>query len=135
MERKWVAEHVDLACLKGHIGQFFKERDFDAIAGNNSDGYYIFAENSTYFRLDGHVSVAIEGTPDDFTVKLELCKRKKGSSYVPLLFTTFFVGGYFLNKKLKSDEHWLKLEKEFWRHVEKAVFDSRSLEDDVSSLK
>lgn len=117
MQKRWANKNIDLVLLTTYIGNFFKERDFEAIKGETPNGYQILAENSPYFRLDGYVSVAIEGKPDDFTIKLELCREGK-RSLAPLLLTTMFVGGYFLSKKLRSDEHWMRLEKEFWRHLD-----------------
>jgi hypothetical protein len=117
MQKKWTDKNVDLVLLATHIGNFFKEKDFEAIKGEIPNGYQIFAENSPYFRLDGYVSVTIEGKSDDFTIKLELCREGK-RSLTPLLLTTMFVGGYFLSKKLRSDEDWMRLEKEFWRHLD-----------------
>jgi len=117
MQKKWTDKNVDLVLLATHIGNFFKKGDFEAIKGEIPNGYQIFAENSPYFRLDGYVSVTIEGKPDDFTIKLELCREGK-RSLTPLLLTTMFVGGYFLSKKLRSDEDWMRLEKEFWRHLD-----------------
>jgi lipopolysaccharide export system protein LptC len=32
-----------------------------------------------------------------------------------------FGGGYFLLQEVKSDEAWMKLEKEFWQYVENVV--------------
>jgi len=74
MEKRWTDKNTDLATLTDRIGDFFKERDFEAIKGEIPSGYSILAENSPKFRLDGYVSVAIEGKPDDLSVKLELTK-------------------------------------------------------------
>lgn len=126
MEKRWTCKNIELAWLSEHIGKYLKEKNFEAIKGQTSEGYYIFAENSPHFRLDGHVSVAIEGKPDDFTVKLELCRERKRNLYVPVIFTTLLVGGYFLNRTLRSEEHWVKLQKEFWRRVENIILFSNS---------
>lgn len=121
MKKRWTNKNVDLASLTTYIGNFFKERDFEAIKGEKPTGYHIFAENSPYFKLDGYVSVTIEGKPDDFTVKLELCKEGKKRALTPILLTTMFLGGYFLSKRLRSEEDWMKLEKEFWKHLDNIV--------------
>ena len=117
MQKTWTNGNIDLASLTTGIGNFFKERDFEVIRGDVPNGYQIFAVNLPLFRLDGYVSVTIEGKPDEFSVKLEFCSKGK-HSVMPLLLTTMFVGGYFLSKKLRSDEDWLKLEKEFWRYLD-----------------
>jgi len=121
MKRKWNNKNVDLKLLTTYIGEFLKKKDFEAVKGEIPTGYQIFAENSPYFKLDGYVSVAIEGKSSDFTIELELCKGKKNSLIEPVLLTTMFFGGYFLKRKLKSDEDWIKFKNEFWRYVENAV--------------
>lgn len=104
-----------------HIGNFFKVKDFEAVKGIPT-GYQIFAGDSPYFKINGHVSVTAEGKPDDFVVEFKLCKDKKGSRLPgSILLESMFIGGYFLLRRLKSEEEWLKLEKEFWSHVENAV--------------
>jgi hypothetical protein len=121
MEKRWTNKSIDLTLLTNHIGSFFKERDFEAIKGKTATGYNILAEDSPHFRLDGYVSVIIEGKPEDFIVKFELCKDQRKRSLTPILLTTMFLGGYFLSKKLRAEEDWMKLEKEFWRHLDNAI--------------
>jgi hypothetical protein len=118
MEKRWTNKNVDLALLTTHVGSFFKEKDFEAIKGKTPTGYHILAEDSPHFRLDGYVNVTIEGKPEDFIIKLELCRDGKKHSFAPVLLTTMFLGGYFLSKKLRSEEDWMKLQKEFWRHLD-----------------
>ena len=120
MERRWEMKNVDLEMLTVRIGDFFKERDFEAIGEKNPTNYQILAKNSPIFRLLGHVSVIIEGKPEDFVIKLEFCeKRRRYEKYAFLL--NLFGGGYSVLQEAKSDEAWMKLEKEFWQHVENLV--------------
>lgn len=112
---------VDLALLIDYIGNFFKRMDFEAIKGKTQKGYNIFAEDSPKFKLDGYISVAIEGEPNDFIVKLELCQKAKRHSLTPILLTTMFFGGYMLLKKLRAEEDWKRFEKEFWNHVDNTI--------------
>jgi len=121
MEKRWTNKNVNLALLTTHIGNFFKEKDFEAIKGETSEGYHIFAEDSPYFTLDGYVSVTIEGKPDDFIVKLELCKKGKRRPFTHGLLTRMFLSGYFLSRKLRSEEDWMKLEKGFWSHLDNII--------------
>jgi len=121
MEKRWTNKNVDLVLLATQIGNFFKERDFEVIKGETPTGYHIFAENSPDFKLVGYVSVAIEGKPNDFAVKLELCNEGKKRSLAPVLLTTMFLGGYFLTRRLRSEEDWMKLEKEFRTHLDNVM--------------
>ena len=121
MQRNWTKKNVDLALLTARIGDFFKKKDFEAIKGEIPTGYQILAEDSPYFKIQGYVSVTIEGKPEDFTVKLDHCGNKKRHSRFSPFLLTILGGGYFISQRLKSEEAWIKLEREFWRHVENAV--------------
>jgi hypothetical protein len=121
MQKRWMNRNIDLALLTNHVGSFFKERDFEAIKGETATGYNILAEDSPHFKLNGYVNVKIEGKPEDFTVKLELCGDQKGRAFAPILLTTMLVGGYFLSRKLRAQEDWTKLENEFWKYLDYAT--------------
>lgn len=118
MEKTWTSKNVDLGLLAAQIGNFFKEREFNAIKGETPTGYQILAEDSPHFRLDGYVSATIEGNPNQFTIRLDSGRKEKRFSNLPDRLTTMFVGGYFLLKRLKAEEDWMTLEKEFWRHID-----------------
>lgn len=121
MQKRWKGRSVNLALLTTRIGDFFKAKDFEAIKGKTSAGYQILAEDSPHFKIGGYVNVTVEGTSDDLVVKFDLCKGGKGRSSTSFFLETMLFGGYFLLRKLKSEEAELKLEKEFWRHVENVV--------------
>lgn len=124
MQKSWTGKNIDLALFTAQIGNFFKRNDFEAVRGEipNGVGYQIFAANSPYFRIQGHVCVTIEGTPNNFTVKIERSTEKKKRDIPHLMFLEqMLFGGFLILRDLKSDEAWLKLEKEFWRHVENTV--------------
>lgn len=121
MEKTWTNKNVDLALLTTQIGNFFKEKDFNAIKGETQTGYQILAEDSPHFTLDGYVCVTIEGNPNRFAVKLEPGRKERKFSNLPDRLTTMFIGGYFLTRRLRAQEDWMTLEKEFWRHVDNAM--------------
>ena len=133
LEKRWVNKNVDFKLLATQVGNFFKEKDFEAIKGETPTGYQILAENSPCFRLDGYVTVTIEGKPDDFLVKVELCRNGKKHSFAPIIFTTMFLGGYFILRG-KSDEHWMTFEKEFWRYVDNVMLYLNNSAQDSGSL-
>jgi hypothetical protein len=122
MQKNWKEKNIDLALLITRIGDFFKMKDFNALKGEVPTGYQILAEDSPHFKIVGYVSATVEGKPDDFIVEFELCGDKSKHSLPRSIFLESMIfGGYFMSRKLKSEEAWLKLEKEFWRHVESAV--------------
>jgi len=122
MHRNWNGKNVDLALLTTRIGDFFKVKDFEAVKGEIPTGYQIFAENSPHYKMNGYVSVTVEGKPDDFIVEFKLCTDKKKPAFPhSVLLESMILGGYFVSRRLKSEESLLMLEKDFWRHVENAV--------------
>lgn len=122
VEWHWREKNVDLAMLTERIGNFFKERNFEAINVKTQNGYEILAENSPHFKLLGYVSAVIEGEPDDFVVKLSLCGENVKHSLIPhFKLLTMFGGGYLLLEEFKSDEAWIRLKSEFKQSLENAV--------------
>jgi len=137
MRKSWKGKNVDLALLVTRIGDFFKVKDFEAVKGQTSTGYQIFAEDSPHFKIDGYINVTVEGSPDNFTVNFEQSTGKKKRSHIRSIFLeSMFLGGYFILKRLKSEEALFKLEKEFWRHVENVVLQlSNSGKTSIHSLE
>jgi hypothetical protein len=122
MQKNWIGKNVDLALLTANIGNFFKINDFEAVKGEMPTGYKIFAGDSPYFKIQGCLCVTIEGNPNNFTVKIERStEEEKKDTYHLMFIERMIFGGYLTIRKLKSDEAWLKLEKEFWRYVENSV--------------
>ncbi len=135
MEKTWKGKNVSLDLFTAYVGEFFKTRDFEAIRGETPTGYHIFASDSPHCKLEGYVSVSVEGKPEDFTVKIDLCsKAKKSAFHPPTFLVTMFTGGYFFLRRLKSDEAWLKLEKEFWQHVENNILHLTGSADNAASI-
>ena len=120
MQRSWNGRNVDLALFTACISDFFKEKDFEVVNEEISTGYQILAEGPLYIKLLGYLTVTIEGSPDDFAVKIDRRREKTHHMFSPLLLN-MFGGGYLFLQKLKSDEAWIKLTREFWEHVENTV--------------
>jgi len=122
MERRWVAKNVDLGFLANSIFDFLKTLDFEIISGETVSEHAIFAGDSPNFPIDDHISVTIQGKPEDFVVKMELNDgKKKRSLFVSPLLMSLIGAGFLLSKRFRSEEAWLKLEREFWRHLENIV--------------
>jgi len=122
MEGRWINKNVDLELLTNSIVDFLRMLDFEIMSGEVASEYAIFAGNSPNFKIGGYVSVTIQGKPEDFKVKFELhTGEKKRSFFMSPLLMSMFGAGFLLSKRLKSEEAWLKLEKEFWRGLEKIL--------------
>jgi len=133
MHKSWEEKNVDLALLTSRIGDFFRVKDFEAVRGTIPTGYQIFAEDSPYFKINGYISVTVEGTPGNFTVDFKLCTDKKKRDLPHSMFLeSMLFGGHFILRRLRSEDAWLKLENEFWRHTENVVLSlSNSAKDPV----
>jgi len=93
MQKNWKEKNVDLESLAVHIGNFFKVKDFEAVKGEIPTGYQIFAGDSPYFKINGYVSVTVEGKPNNFVVEFKLCTDKKGSRLPgSILLESMFIG-------------------------------------------
>jgi hypothetical protein len=121
MERKWTMQNVDLKLLSVKLGDFFKERDFEAVWEKTPTNYQITAANSPFFKLLGTVKAIIEGNPNDFSVKFELENRRRRYLGYGSMLLSMFGGGILVRQEALSDEAWFKLEKEFWPYTENLV--------------
>lgn len=126
MQRRLTDQNINLASLRDALVEFFIKKDFEATKGETEKGFEILAYDSPHYKFEGYADVKIEGEKNDFAVSLELHKESKRNSPVQsTVLTTMLGGGYFLLKRLKSDEAFLKLEKEFWANVENTLFSAR----------
>jgi hypothetical protein len=115
------AKNVDLEGLTKQIAHFFEARKFEDItAVQNAAGYEIVAGDSQKYKIKSDLKVDIHRETEGFSVSLELAKEVKRFNY-PVMLATFFGGGYFFLKDLKSDESWRKIEREFWQTVSTMV--------------
>jgi hypothetical protein len=120
-ERKWTMNNIDLDQFTLKIGDFFGERDFEVVRDKIPTGYQILSGNSSRFKLIGHVSVTVEGKPDDFTIKLELVEKKRRYSKYGSFLLSLLGGGILMRQEAESMDAWMKLQKEFWPYVENLV--------------
>jgi hypothetical protein len=115
--RKTFTKNINLERLTKELARFFDARKFDNItAVQNPAGFHIVAGDSQKYKIKSDLKVDIRKEAEGFSVSLELAKEVKKFNY-PVMLTTFFGGGYFLLKDLKSDESWSKIEREFWQEV------------------
>ncbi len=120
---------TNLETLTKQIVQFFDVRKFEDItAVQNDDCYQIIAGNSRTYKLRSDLKVDIHKEKDGFTVSLEPLKETKRFNF-PMTLATMFGGGYFLLKDLKSNEAWVKIEREFWNQIHSVIADTKDVDD------
>ncbi len=119
--QKIFAKNVDLEWLTKEIAGFFDARKFEEITAiRNATGYQIIAGDSQKYKMKSDLKVDIHKEAEGFSVSLELAKEVKRFNY-PVILATFFGGGYFFLKDIKSDETWRKIEREFWQETSMIV--------------
>ncbi|MGB8779109.1 MAG: hypothetical protein WCD81_00480 [Candidatus Bathyarchaeia archaeon] len=121
MERKWTDKNVDLARFTTHVGEFFKKNDFEAYKETLENGFKIEALDSSKYKMEGLVTVTIEGDPNNLKVTLERSGIENKRRINSMFLTAAFGGGYFLLKRMKSEENWTLFQREFWRYVANSV--------------
>jgi len=118
------AKNIDLEWFTRQMADFFDARKFEEItAMRNAAGYQIIAGDSQKYKIKSDLKVDIRKEAEGFSVSLELAKEVKKFNY-PVMLATFFGGGYFFLKDLKSDETWRKIEREFWQMVGMTVMNA-----------
>jgi hypothetical protein len=123
--RKRFTKNIDLEWLTKHIAQFFETRKFDEIVAiKNDSGYDLVAGSSSKYKIKSDLKAIIRRDSEGFSVSLEMAKEAKKLNY-PVMLATFFGGGYFLLRDLKSDESWTKIEREFWQEVSATVIKAK----------
>jgi hypothetical protein len=120
---------TNLETLTKQIIRFFDVEKFEDITAlQNDNGYQVIAGNSRKYKLRSDLKVDIRKENDGFTISLNPLKETKRFSF-PMTLATMFGGGYFLLKDLKSDEAWVKIEREFWNQVHGVVADTKDNDD------
>jgi hypothetical protein len=120
VEKSWCCKNVDLQLLTSRISAFLEENYFENVKKEElPNGHQIFARDSPFFDPGEYVNVKVEGESNNFVVRLNVCQKakKKILQVSPLMLTMLGGGRFFLNE-LRSQENWLKFEKDFWRYVE-----------------
>jgi len=119
LEKSWSGKNIDLRLLSARLSTFLEENYFGSVRKEEiQKGYQIFAEDSPFFNSDEYVDVTVEGQPNDFTISVNLFRKKKGRFQVSPLLLSMVGAGYLYLKRLKSRENFLFFEREFWSYVE-----------------
>jgi hypothetical protein len=122
VRKNWSNKNVDLNVLTEQLGDFLKTCDFEAVKGQTEKGYQIFAQNSPRYKFGGYFSVTIEGTPQEFSIDLELCgKNSKRKIPSRIMSTALLGGGYLISRAFKAQDEWMRFEKDFWEQVDRVI--------------
>jgi hypothetical protein len=121
MQRVWSNRNVDLNLFKEKIRDFFEKNDFDVAIDESKSLYHITASGSSNYRIEGHISVTLEGTPEDFSIRLEQQKSREKKYSLPITLAASLGFGLLLREEFKSDEAFTKLRRDLWAFADTAV--------------
>jgi hypothetical protein len=131
MQKQWPKENIDLTDLATEIMRLLEREGFEVTEIKTETGYRIVGENSPRHQIEGGVSVIIDESPETFSVSLnsDMEGRNQRLSF-PITLAAMMGGGYFVLKRLKSDEARVRFEKDFWKLVDGIIEDvKRSMPD------
>jgi hypothetical protein len=121
MEDQWIGKNVNLSVLANYIVEFFEKRKFLISRKSSGKEYLIIVVPRPFHGIVEEIYVHIIGDPENFKVKFDA--GFQSDRWIKLgTLTSFFGGGFFTLKGLKSQEALEKLEKEFWEYVVKTVW-------------
>lgn len=113
MEVQWEGRNIQLSTLVDFICQFFRERSFTVSLTRSNTSHHVVVKPRRAHKIAENIHVSVDGKPDNFTVKFNAGRH----SQVLVMFgalTTYFGGGSFHLKGVKSKEALRQLEREFW---------------------
>lgn len=123
IQRSWQDRKIDLSKLQEKITDFLNDNDFDVAIVRTQNGYQLTAKGSPTYSVGGQIQVSIDGTPNEFSIRLELQKKPPSKVLSSPILLTLFGGGYFLTQRLKADEAWVKFRNSFWQNIDRIIID------------
>lgn len=120
MQKTWTNQNINIQTLTEKIIKYLEKENFELIVYQEEEGYLIVAASSPKYGIEGDITIQIHGNPNNFSIKIEN-KKEKGEYKIPPLLATMFGGGYFLLKKLKTEEKYIEFTRQFWRNVNKIL--------------
>jgi len=125
VQKNWINQSINLETLTEKVVKFLEKEKFDLTVFKEEKGYSIIANNSSKHKIDEDITIQIYGDPNNLTIKIEEGDRNGRFAFSPLL-ATMFGGGYFLLKKLKSNEEYIKFTKYFWQNINRILAEIRN---------
>ena len=122
MQRYWTNRDIDLELFWKKISEFLQGKDFEVAVDQSKNPHNLVAEGSPKYRIDGCVSVTLTGTPQDFSIIIELERKGKQRKYsIPMTLAAFLGLGLLLRDEFKSDEAFLNLRRDLWAFADRAA--------------
>jgi len=121
MRKSWSGVNVDLGLFASSIQGFFDEKGFfTTVEESAPDRFVVRGEASDVYDVDGFVEVSVNECSDGLVVSLDFSRENRRYGVGPLAMS-FFGAGFLFVRRLKSDEDRTRLERDFWRFVDKVL--------------
>jgi hypothetical protein len=122
MQRVWTNRNVDLKLFEEKVREFFEGNQFDLKVDASENTYVLVANGSPEYKIDGQAKVTLTGTPQDFSITLELERTSKAKKYsMPITLAASLGLGLLLRDEFKSDEEFLNLRRDLWAFADRAA--------------
>lgn len=122
MQRIWTNRNVDLELFQEKIREFLEKKGFDVTVDESPNVHHLTASGSPNYKIDGQVSETLTGTPQDFSITLELERKSKERKYsMPITLAASLGLGLLLRDEFKSDEAFLNLRRDVWAYADRAA--------------
>jgi len=122
MQRYWTNRNIDLELFWKKISELLQGKDFEVAVDQSKNPHNLVAEGSPNYKIDGRVSVTLTGTPQDFSIIIELERKEKQRKYsIPMTLAASLGLGLLLRDEFKSDEAFLNLRKDLWAFADRTA--------------
>lgn len=122
MQRTWTNRNVNLDLFWKKISEFLEGKGFEISEDKSKNAHQLVAEGSPDYRINGRVAVVLTGTPQDFSITIELERKGKQSKYsIPITLAASLGFGLLLRDESKSDEAFLNLKRDLWAFADRAA--------------
>jgi len=129
MQTQWIGKNADLDLLSKRIEGFFEDKGFKMKLEQSGDTYTLLG----VLRRDDEresITVRVKGNSKDFLV--EFLGKIGRFSILLSSFVSILGGGALILGKLKSQDFYEKLERDFWSFAEETVEQLTGSARDVS---
>lgn len=122
MQRVWSKRNVNLNLFKEKIREFLEKNAFDVVANESQNTYHLLASGSPNYQIDGQVSLTLEGTPEDFSIRLEQERKSRIRKHsLPITLAASLGFGLALREEFDPNEAFLDLRRDLWAFADRAV--------------
>jgi len=122
MQRTWTNRNVNLKLFAEKIQEFFEKNEFDLTVDISENTHIFVAKGSPNYRMEGQAKVTLSGTPQDFSIMLELERTSHSKKYsMPITLAASLGLGLLLRDEFRSDEEFLNLRRDLWAFADRAA--------------